>query len=67
MGREKGITGELFVRFVSRQIRDEDGTEAAATGNWVFEDLILDEARSRGEEEREAIQRLDFSPYERFF
>jgi len=34
---------------------------------WVFEDLILEEARSREEENRESRHRFDFSPYERFF
>ena len=63
MGRERGITGELFIRFVTRSA--VDGTE---TGNWVFEDLILEEAKSRDEErQRESLQRFDFSPYERFF
>jgi hypothetical protein len=72
LGREKGITGELFIRFVTRQVRGEDpaetaGMEAAMTGNWVFEDLLLEEARSRDEQQRESLQRFDFSPYERFF
>ena len=34
---------------------------------WLFEDLILEEARSREEENRENRQRFDFSPYERIF
>ena len=34
---------------------------------WVFEDLILEEARSREEENKESRHRFDFSPYERFF
>ena len=67
MGRELGITGELFIRYVTRQIVDEEGAEITMTGNWVFEDLILDEARSRDEQQRESLQRFDFSPYERFF
>jgi hypothetical protein len=34
---------------------------------WVFEELILDEARSRESENNENKHRFDFSPYERFF
>ena len=34
---------------------------------WLFEDLILEAARSREEENRESRARFDFSPYERFF
>lgn len=34
---------------------------------WVFEDLLLDEPRSRQSEDAEAQRRFDFSPYERFF
>jgi len=58
IGRERAITGELFVRL-------ED--ESAAVGAWVFEELILEEARSREIENDEPRQRFDFSPYERLF
>ena len=34
---------------------------------WIFEDLILEEPRSREAENRESKHRYDFSPYERFF
>lgn len=34
---------------------------------WVFEDLILEAARSREEENRDSRHRYDFPPYERFF
>ena len=34
---------------------------------WVFEDLILEEARSREAENAESRHRFDFPPYERFF
>jgi hypothetical protein len=68
IGREDGIAGELFIRYVTRQILpdDEEG-EIITTGSWKFEDLLLEEARSRDEEQRESLQRFDFSPYERFF
>jgi hypothetical protein len=77
IGRERSITGELFVRYVSRQITEavsreyEEGEEQEYTtrtvGNWTFDDLILEDAKSREEEQKETIQRFDFSPYERFF
>ena len=34
---------------------------------WVFEDLILEEPRSRQEENAEDRKRFDFSPYERLY
>jgi hypothetical protein len=34
---------------------------------WLFEDLILEEARSREEENKDDRHRFDFSPYERIF
>jgi hypothetical protein len=34
---------------------------------WLFEDLILEEARNREEENKEDRHRFDFSPYQRFF
>jgi hypothetical protein len=40
---------------------------ATVTKRWFFEDLILEEARSREEENRETNHRFDFSPYQRFF
>ncbi|MCL2243834.1 MAG: hypothetical protein FWC03_05115 [Treponema sp.] len=68
IGREFGITGELFIRYVTRQTEEEADGEIniIITGNWTFEEMILDEAKTRDEEKRE-LQRFDFSPYERFF
>jgi len=68
IGKSLGVTGELFIRYVSRQTEEEvEGeTRITTTGSWTFEDLILEEAKTRDEERREA-QRFDFSPYERFF
>jgi hypothetical protein len=40
---------------------------APARKVWLFEDLILEEARSREVEDGENRHRFDFSPYERFF
>jgi hypothetical protein len=37
------------------------------TRRWFFEDLILEEARNREEEDKEDRHRFDFSPYQRFF
>jgi len=111
VGREQGITGELFVRFEERrsaprpsavepkpepeEAADEPGFEtgeedglvaraeepavqdiapvqvpppnAPAVKVWLFEDLILEDVRSREEENGENQHRYDFSPYERFF
>jgi hypothetical protein len=70
IGREQSITGELFVRFITRQARvsdDESQNFAPAEGNWVFDELILELPRSRTQEQRDALHRFDFSPYERFF
>ena len=118
VGREQGMTGELFVRLEERrpappppppppagetdappetdtvsetntvsetppEPNGEDGSaELAAEPEppppppvqdvpvqkiWLFEDLILEEARSREEENKEDRHRFDFSPYERIF
>ncbi|MCL2128116.1 MAG: hypothetical protein FWH38_07675, partial [Treponema sp.] len=40
---------------------------APAERVWYFEDLVLEEARGREEENREIRHRFDFPPYERFF
>jgi hypothetical protein len=108
-GREKGITGELFIRLqesrpapVKPAVQEQAPQPEAETvleseGNsadqeaevaqpaaeqpvvqappqnvpsekaWVFEDLILEEARSRETENAEGRHRFDFPPYERFF
>ena len=91
IGRDEGITGELFVRLAERRIpaqppaetkkdeetdddseQEEDETvqappPPAVERIWVFEDLILEEPRSREDEIKETKHRYDFSPYERFF
>jgi hypothetical protein len=81
-GRERGITGELFIRFEERVPNPpplpvtEDGEETEQAPPtpapivekiWIFEDLILESPLSREEEIIENRQRYDFSPYERFF
>ena len=69
IGREYGITGELYVRYVTRQVHDDDG-EVTVTGSWVFEEMLLEEAKSRDTEREESSQlrqRMDMLPYERFF
>jgi hypothetical protein len=122
LGREMGITGELYIRFQEFEPAAEpaaaveaeeaaepaaaveaveagetaeepdEAVEAAETADeaeepaaeaveaaaaveaaeartvpavWVFEELILEEARERAAEED--AQRFDFPPYERFF
>jgi hypothetical protein len=115
IGKDLGVTGELFVRYVTRQIvvenkeaenketenKETENKEAVnmetvnmetenneapvehivkeeieeeikvieykTVGSWRFDDLILEEAKSHEEEERDSLQRFDFSPYERFF
>jgi hypothetical protein len=94
VGREQGITGELFVRFEERRREPQPAaveTEVTPEGEeegdfaeqvipvpvqpqyvpaekiWLFEDLILEEARSREAENGENRHRFDFSPYERFY
>jgi hypothetical protein len=102
LGRERGITGELYIRPRSfepagdsprqeagaAEESEAPGQSAAAlaagpadipaveTGGtenrvssgppvWVFDDLILEEARDRDQEEDH--QQFDFPPYERLF
>jgi hypothetical protein len=90
IGKEQGITGELFIRFVTKQkeqpvkiteVNTDDEVKientnlediktevtVPAEGKWIFEELILEEAKNHGVEIRDSIQRFDFSPYERFF
>jgi len=63
IGREHGISGELYVRNRTR-VNQETGVSTSA---WIFEDLLLDEAKDRMVEQQESIYRYDFNPYERFF
>jgi len=107
IGRDEGITGELYVRPQERRPQSAtpppvkettpepadfqpEGVESAeqkyenenntaaepaqvqpvnipAERIWFFEDLILEEPRSREEENKESRHRFDFSPYERFY
>jgi hypothetical protein len=97
VGREQGITGELFVRFEEQRpappppapepVVSATDTEAGEGDDsaeqavqppppvqnvpirkiWLFEDLILEDARSREEENKDDRHRFDFSPYERIF
>ncbi|MCL2209371.1 MAG: hypothetical protein FWC19_03615 [Treponema sp.] len=71
IGREYGMTGELYIRYITKQVVNENG-ETIAAGSWVFDDLLFEEARSREEENQDALQRaqnhrLNYMPYERFF
>jgi hypothetical protein len=67
IGREFGITGEMYIRYITRQINVNDYNEETIIGSWVFEALLLDEAKDREMENRQARHRNDFFPYERFF
>ena len=66
IGRDQGITGELYIRYVTRQIEGEDGAPRSA-GSWVFEDLLLDEAARVETANQENNNRNDFYPYERLY
>jgi hypothetical protein len=66
IGKDQGITGELYIRYVTRQTEGADG-EVKTTGRWIFEELLLEEARDREVEQKESIYRNDFYPYERFY
>jgi len=63
LGRDMGITGELYIRFIT-QVNDEG---ISTSGNWVFEELLLEEARDLNAEQQSPLNRYDFYPYERFF
>jgi len=66
IGKEQGIIGELYIKYHSRQLEGQSG-ETTTAGSWVFDELILEEARSLDVEFKEAMNRLDFNPYERFY
>jgi hypothetical protein len=107
VGREEGITGELFVRFEEprpqlqpgvkppvpeanlKPVDGDDSSEiefdeeaaieqipepaqippenVSVQKIWFFEDLILEDPRSREAENQDSRHRFDFPPYERFF
>jgi hypothetical protein len=64
IGRNQAITGELYIRYITQA--PDNAKEAANKNEWIFEELILEEAKSR-EEEKKSSHRYDFLPYERFF
>ena len=66
VGKDQGITGELYIRYKTKQSQGADG-EVKTTGYWVFEELLLEEAKDREVEQKESIYRHDFYPYERFY
>jgi len=66
IGRDKTITGELYIRYVTRQVQRSDG-ETVTTGFWRCEEILLEPPKDREAEHQEAIQRLEYFPYERFF
>jgi len=63
IGRELAITGELYIRKETRF--NENNSPVGAV--WIFEDLILEDAQSRKEENDKSEQRFDFTPYHRFY
>ncbi|MCL2721447.1 MAG: hypothetical protein FWD47_08930 [Treponema sp.] len=52
VGRDQAVTGEMYIRFIS--------------GNWTLDELHLEEARFRDNENRET-HRSNYFPYERFY
>jgi hypothetical protein len=66
IGREQGITGELYIRYVTRETKGPD-EEIRVTGNWTFEELLLEEAKDRDTELQESKNMHNFYPYERFY
>ena len=64
IGRDEAITGELF-------IRQKEGTQDMADEdtpvNWVFEELILEQARELEAGQEETGYRSDNFPYERLY
>jgi hypothetical protein len=66
IGKDQGISGELYIRYATRKTEGADG-EVKTSGNWIFEELLLEEAKNRETEQKESIYRSDFYPYERFY
>jgi len=66
IGREKSITGELYIRYLTRQIQGE-AEEAATGGSWVLEELLLEEAMDHDAEQKESQYQINLFPYERFY
>ncbi|MDR2178335.1 MAG: hypothetical protein LBP20_09905 [Treponema sp.] len=58
LGRDRGIAGELYLRFEAAQ-------NAAGNGAWLLDDLLLDEQRPLGEHSDETTYALP--PYEHMF
>jgi len=65
IGRDYGITGELYIKNAVKRI--EGSGEATQPESWMFDDLILGEAKSREIELDEASKFINYLPYERFF
>jgi hypothetical protein len=63
IGRELAITGEMYIR--QEEILDEENNPVRS--DWMFEDLILEDAQTRKEENDKSEQRFDFTPYHRFY
>jgi len=74
VGREQAITAEMYVRHILAGSEGESSDESSgevsgisSPGSWMLEDLLMDEAKSRIQEERSSEHRVDSVPYERFF
>ena len=67
IGPYQGITGEMYIRYVTRHVTVEGSDEPLPVSNWVLEDLYLEEAMNRDVENQQSIYRSDFYLYERFY
>jgi hypothetical protein len=66
IGKDQGITGEMYIRYVTRETPGPD-EQVRITGNWTFEELLLEEAKDRDVELQESKNLYSFYPYERFY
>lgn len=64
---EEIAEGESVEEEKTESVPAPSSAVATATGNWMLEDLLLDEAKTREEEQRSSMYRMDYVPYERFF
>lgn len=65
IGREESITGELFIRLMKAEGEDTDSVNTQR--GWVFEELILEQARKLEDGQEESGYKSDNFPYERLF
>ena len=67
IGRDYGITGELYIKYLSGQIQEDEEETLPSSAAWVFDELLLDGPRSHDTVNQQTVNRLDKLPYERFY